>query len=233
MKREIGVLAIVVVTGCGSNESPSSNPPLTGPSQTSTQANRSPTISQLSVSPSFGISQLTSFAMQAAATDPDGDTVSYQWELGDGNTATGSSVAAKVYGGAGGTLTVRMTVNDGKGGTSSDTRTVTVGSLTGAWIATIQNFSRIQLELQQTGGTVAGRFVQLDSGPQTPAGTSGTTDPAEPGKIDRDGRVEIRLKVGRFLDFYLRGTMDSTGRTIAGGLFGSGFNGNPVTMVKQ
>ena len=64
-------------------------------------------------------------------------------------------------------------------------------------------------------------------------GTTGSTDPAEPGKIDAAGKVEIRFKVGRFLDFYLRGTMDQTGRNITGGVFNSGFNGLPFTATKQ
>jgi hypothetical protein len=215
----------------GGNTAGNSNATPTAP--TPAPVNRNLSISQLAVSPGFGLSQLTSFSMQSAATDPDGDALSYQWELGDGSTATGSSVAAKVFSGNGGTLTVRLTVTDGKGGTVSDTRTITIGSLTGTWVATIQNFARLQLDLQQTGGTVTGRFVQLDAGPNTPAGTNGTTDPAEPGKVDKDGRVEIRLKVGRFLDFYIRGTMDPTGRTITGGLFGSGFTGDAATLVKQ
>ena len=233
MKKQMCVIGMTIATACGGGSDSPVNPNPTAPTQPPVQTNRSPTISQLAVDPSFGISQLTSFSMQAAATDPDGDVLAYQWELGDGSTATGSSVATKVYSGSGGSLSVRLNVTDGKGGASSDTRTITIGSLTGTWIATVQNFSRLQFELQQTVGTAAGRFVQLDSGPQTPAGTTGTTDPAEPAKIGADGRVEVRLKIGRFLDFYLRGAMDSTGRTITGGLFGSGFNGNTVVMVKQ
>jgi hypothetical protein len=171
--------------------------------------------------------------MQGAGSDLDGDTVTYDWDLGDGTTASGTSVSGKVFTTSGGPVTVKLTVSDGKGGSASDTRTVTVGSMTGTWLGEIEDFSRLELKLQQTGGAVTGTFTQLDSGPVTPVGTTGKTDPAEPGKIDAAGKFEVRFKVGHFLDFYLRGTMDQTGRVLTGGAFNSGFNGLAFTANKQ
>ncbi len=70
------------------------------------------------------------------SSDPDGDTLSYSWQqvpaplvpmvtLSNANTATPSFTAPFVNA-AGLTLKFRLTVNDGYGGTSTDTATVTV-----------------------------------------------------------------------------------------------------------
>jgi len=42
----------------------------------------------------------------------------------------------------------------------------------------------------------------------------------------------MRVKVGPFTDFNMTGTMDPTGRQVSGSLQGSGFTGQPFTMVK-
>jgi hypothetical protein len=220
------------VAGCGGGSSPAPTP-ITTPTPTPTPSNRNPTISQLTVTPTHGIAFLTQFSAQASASDPDGDTVTYEWDLGDGTTATGSSVSNKTYGGNGGTLTVKLTASDGKGGTVSESRAITVITMSGTWRLTFQNFSPLELKLTQSGGTVTGTFTQLEDGPSTPKGTIGQTDPAEPGKIDAAGKFEIRFKVGRFLDFYLRGTLDPSGTSFIGNAFNSGFNGMPFSGTRQ
>lgn len=227
------VLALAALIACGGGDSSPAPTPTPTPTPTPPPANRNPTISQLTVGPAFGIAYLTPFSAQASASDPDGDAVTYEWDLGDGSTATGSSVSGKTFTTTGGTVTVKLTAKDGKGGTASDTRAITIGSMTGTWLLEIKDFPRLELKLTQSGGTVTGTFTQLQDGPTTPAGTTGRTDPAEPGKIDASGKLEIRYKVGRFIDFYLRGTMDSTGRKVTGGTFNSGFNGTPFTATKQ
>lgn len=219
-------LFAVSLSGCGG----AGSSPAPTPTPTPTPVNHSPSISSLSVSPGFGISQLTTFAGSAAASDQDGDAVTYNWEFGDGATGTGTS-ANHVYPGAG-TMTVKMTVKDPQGASTSDTRSIVVGGMTGSWHVDITNFVPLRLDLTQTGGTVTGTFTQLEATPVTPAGTTGKTDPAEPGKIDASGKIEIRFKVSVFLDFYLRGTMDQTGRKITGGVFGSGFTGDAFTAEK-
>jgi len=224
----IAAVCGLLLSGCGGgNSTPSPTPTPTPPA-----TNHNPTITSSSVTPEgFGISQITSFATQAVATDSDADGLTYEWDFGDGTTLTGAGVA-HVYPGDG-PMTVTLTVKDGKGGSTTATNALVVGGMTGRWLVEIPSFVRLQLDLQQNGTVVTGTFVQLEDGPTTPKGTSGKTDPAEPGKIDGAGNVEIRLKVGRFLDFYIRGTMDSTGRTIKGGLFGSGFGGSEFTATKE
>ncbi len=79
-------------------------------------ANEPPT---LSLSATMDYLELSA---SASATDPEGDALSFSWDLGDGNTATGSSVT-HTYGDAG-TYVVSVSVSDGVN-TVSDSTTVT------------------------------------------------------------------------------------------------------------
>jgi PKD repeat protein len=60
----------------------------------------------------------------SGSTDPDGTVTSYDWEFGDGGTATGAT-ASHVYADPG-TYPVTLTVTDNRGGTDSVTQDVTV-----------------------------------------------------------------------------------------------------------
>lgn len=60
----------------------------------------------------------------STSADADGTVASYAWNFGDGETATGVT-ASHTYA-APGTYTVRLTVTDNRGGTSTVTRDVTV-----------------------------------------------------------------------------------------------------------
>ncbi len=53
------------------------------------------------------------------SSDPDGHTLTYKWEFGDGKSGTGAT-PKHIYENAG-QFTVRLTVNDGRGGTHSAT----------------------------------------------------------------------------------------------------------------
>jgi PKD repeat protein len=182
----------------------------------------------MTVNPAFGIATLTSFAMTGAATDADGDPVTFEWELGDGTRATGPAVAKTYL--TGGAATVTLTVSDGRGATATDRRTVTVGTLNGAWSGTVNfggNDNRAStLSLLQVGGVVTGTLTIAP-------GFNGRTDPAQLGRIDSNGAFEIRWKVDPFLDFTMRGQMDPTGLRISGGTFGSGFAGEPFVFDKR
>jgi hypothetical protein len=204
------------------------------PTTPTTTTNHNPTITASSVTPSFGVSGLTVFTMNASATDSDGDALTYRWSYG-GNSYSGASTSTTMVGD--GAISVQLTVTDSKGGTATDSRNVTMGTMTGSWNANMPYCSPnpvgLQMTLTQTGGTVTGTFLAPVPFCNGSAGQTGKTDPAEPGTIDAAGNLNIRLKIGNFIDFYIRGKMDSTGRRIDGGAFNSGFSGQTLTMTKQ
>ena len=226
------LLALVAgFSACGgNNNNPGSPSPSPSPSPAPAPApnpNRAPVINSMSANPSFGIATLTAFAMTVSATDPDGDPVTFEWEFGDGTRATGAALSKTYL--TDGAATVTVTASDGRGGTATDRRTVTIGSMTGNWTG-IVNFGGNDnqpstISLTQVGGVISGT-IQL-------AGLTGRTDPAQLGRIDTNGAFEIRWKVDPFLDFTMRGQMDPSGRRISGGTFGSGFNGEPFSYDKR
>jgi hypothetical protein len=99
-------------------------------------------------------------------------------------------------------------------------------SMTGTWDGSNSALGAFVMVLNQAGSTVTGTYS--DSSPFGP----GRTDPAQPGTFF-DPSVELRIKQGGFTDFTFRGTMDSTGRTVTGGIFGSGFTGQSFTLRKR
>lgn len=237
VRQSLLSLAVVALTatftacggGSGSPTTPSPPPTTTNPPVTNPPAatNRNPVIANLNVTPGFGIASLTTFALTTSGSDPDGDAVTFEWDFGDGTRGSGAAFS-KTYSG-GGVATIRVTASDGKGGTATDSRTVTVGSMTGTWVGTVTiNAGQVApatLTLTQTGGVVTGTM--------TLSGFAGRTDPAQPGRLDSAGTFDLRMKVDPFTDFNLRGTMDATGRRISGGAFGSGFNGQAFAFDKR
>ena len=214
--------------GGGNSPTTPSTPPVTTPPPTpNPPANRNPVVNSLNVSPAFGIAGLTSFAMTTSGSDPDGDPVTFEWDFGDGTRGNGTAFS-KTYTSSG-VATVRVTASDGKGGTATDSRTATVGSMTGTWVGTLTinagQAAPATMVLTQSGGVVTGTMVL--------SGFNGRTDPAQPGRIDASGSFDLRMKVDPFSDFNLRGTMDATGRRISGGAFGSGFNGQAFSFDKR
>src|SRR4051812_29717298 len=85
-------ISLFVFTGCGSGGggTPSSPSTPTTPTTPTAPTNRAPVINSLNFAPAFGIAQLTQFSFNASASDPDGDAVTYSWDVG-GNAFTGSS----------------------------------------------------------------------------------------------------------------------------------------------
>jgi hypothetical protein len=229
MKRNLLTAAILIVTAACGGSSP------TSPGATASNAN--PAITSLSVTPSFGVSGLTPIAVSAAATDADNDSLTYQWMVGS-LAANGASTVVVPQGD--GAITVRLTVTDGKGGSATDTRTVTLGTMTGVWTIAFNTCTQTgalpTLTLTQTGTAVAGTFLQTANYCNGTPGQTGRLDPAAPGTIDAEGNFSARLKIGDFIDIYLtEGKMDATGRRVTGKPQGSGFGASTdtFTLTKQ
>lgn len=95
-------------------------------SVTVTQANRNPTVTAART-PTGGVTTGQSIAFTATASDPDGDTLTYSWDFGDGTAASTAQNPTHSYATAG-TYTAKVTVSDGKGGTANATLSITVTS---------------------------------------------------------------------------------------------------------
>ncbi|QTD49922.1 PKD domain-containing protein [Sulfidibacter corallicola] len=84
--------------------------------------NRDPVIERLNVPAEAKVEQAVTLAV--TASDPDGDTLTVTWELGDGQTTEGAT-ATHTYTAAG-TYQVRVTVSDPQGGSAQSTASIRV-----------------------------------------------------------------------------------------------------------
>jgi serine protease len=102
--------ALLIVVACGP----------TGP----TGPNRDPVAS---FATSYSGTEVTFDA--GASFDPDGGSLSYAWDFGDGATASGVTAVHRYT--EPGSFTVELTVRDGRGGVGSSTATLPVGEVAG------------------------------------------------------------------------------------------------------
>jgi hypothetical protein len=104
-------------------------------------------------------------AFSAAASDPNGDPLTFSWNFGDGSNGTGSS-ASHAYATAG-TFTAQLTVSDGKGGSATGNTIVTVNSPALCTLTTSTNGSGAgSISLSPPGGSyAAGTVVTLTASP--------------------------------------------------------------------
>lgn len=92
-----------------------------------------------------------------------------------------------------GDVPIQLTVSDGKGGISTDSRSVVIGTMTGRWSflwngnACGAVLAPIMTLTQFTGGVVTGTLESPASWCNVPAGTPGKLDPASPASIDSQG----------------------------------------------
>lgn len=231
MKRILLGAVLLGLSACGSGGGSTPNSPTPPPTTPPPAANRNPTINSISVNPTFGIATFTTYTFSSSASDPDGDTLTYSWDLA-GNARTGASQTVVFVNG--GNFTGTLTVSDSRGGSVTQSVNFTSGTGTGAWTGNLplaEGPRPVTATLAQssTSGAITGTW-------NLPArGVVGNLDPAAPNAIDANGRVVLRFKVtggGTFNDFTFTGQMASSGRTIDGSVSGSGFNGQPVTLTK-
>lgn len=218
MSKHVLVLSLAVVAAaCSSSPNdPRVEPPI--------NQNVAPVIGSISVTPTFGIADLQTFTFVATASDPNGDALTYNWNLA-GNPRGGSSVQV-IFVSPGGAGRGTVTVSDPAGLTATAFVDFIVGSAAGNWTVTSGPLVGATFALAQSPtGIVTGTFLLPGIG-------AGNTDPAQPGQIVANGTLTMRVKVGAFTDFTMTGTMATTGLAITGTLQGSGFTGQPFTMTK-
>jgi PKD repeat protein len=89
------------------------------------QPNQNPTVTAART-PTGNVTTAQSIAFTATASDPDGDTLTYDWDFGDSTAHSTSQNPTHTYAAAG-TFSAKVTVSDGKGGsTTSNTLSITV-----------------------------------------------------------------------------------------------------------
>ena len=89
-------------------------------------ANRPP-IAQASANPTAGPLPLAVNLSGLGSSDPDGDTLRFQWDFGDGTPGSTARDPSHTYSTAG-RFTARLTVTDGRGGSDSQTVTIDAGN---------------------------------------------------------------------------------------------------------
>jgi hypothetical protein len=119
------------------------------------KGNQPPAASILRIEPGgTALVAATEITFTASATDPDGDSLTYTWDFGDGASASGQS-ARHVYA-RDGSFDVVLTVRDGAH-TVTDRRTIPARSLTGRWVGI--GFNVIDFDLIQSGSSFSASGV--------------------------------------------------------------------------
>ena len=186
------------------------------------RANRAPTVGSVSFFPTTAIVATNVTFSTVGAQDPDGDSLTFAWDFGDGGTGTGAT-PQHAYASAN-TYTVKVTVSDGKN-SGSATGSLDVRDLTATWIGTLTapvTPIDTTINLTQSGTTsLTGTYMDslARSGPVT--GTVNATS--------RRVTLDITLNVGtlRFV-----GDPDPTVTTLTGVGNGQGLSDAQWTMSR-
>jgi hypothetical protein len=138
--------------GTGTTTSPSSP---SGPSAAATatpRANRAPGPVVVDFQPKgTALAGATSVGFGAAVTDPDGDPLTYEWDFGDEVIKTPNGGIGYTFRRGRSTI-VRVTVTDGKGGTSVGQTEINVGTLDGSWTVTDAVHEQLTAHISHNGG---------------------------------------------------------------------------------
>jgi PKD repeat protein len=175
--------------------------------------NKPPTVAGVTANPAgptVGIASVTSYTFTAQASDPDkGDTLTYEWDFGDGQTATQPS-STHVFAQAG-SFTVTLTVKDKKGESASGSVQVTVASLAGTWQGLLAGFWQTTVTLTQSGTQLSGSYRdQLDSGSVT-------------GRVSAPRNATFTVSIPGIVPWTFEGALNNEGNRLDGRANGSGF----------
>jgi PKD repeat protein len=96
----------------------------------------------------------TVLTFTATGSDPQGATLTFTWQFGDGQTASGQSVTHVFE--AAGSYNVLLTIRSAAGSSGTANGAVVARTITGSWI---DNDPRFVLELTQTGPNFVGRVL--------------------------------------------------------------------------
>jgi hypothetical protein len=180
--------------------------------------NDPPTAGSVSINPATGLQAATSFSISSqGASDPDGDTLSYSWDLGDSTSATGQSVT-KVYNTAG-NFTATVTVSDGEESATAS-GSVTVRGMTGNWRGSFPGYT-FTMNLSQSGSSVTGSYSDAE-GPGTVSGS-----------VSAPNNVRLTVRQPQFDPFTFSGTTSADVNSVTGVINGSGFVNTGFSMTRQ
>jgi glucose/arabinose dehydrogenase/PKD repeat protein len=126
-------------------------------------------VAVIEADPTNGAAPLTVNFDGSRSTDPDGDTLSFAWDFGDGATATGATVAHTYS--SSGRYTAELTVADGRGGIDTEQSVIAVGEPPVATLTAPPPGSQYS-----AGDTIAfaGDATDPDDGPLPPSAFSWT-----------------------------------------------------------
>lgn len=164
--------------------------------------NADPSVQDIQLSRSVALASATPVTFSVAASDPDGNPLSYQWDFGDG-ASSAVAAPAHVYAAAG-AFTASVTVSDGHASLRRSV-SVTVKDLTGTWVTDFQDCRsfpngpiytcRFVYTLSQSGRSITGSGVIAGVPPQWDPGSvpmSGQTNTASPFVVV-SGRFDIPI----------------------------------------
>jgi hypothetical protein len=222
------VLVVALITvACAKTELPTS-PTDTGAPPPS--ANQPPVINSIAVSPSWGISTLQEYSFTSSASDPDGDQLTYSWDVGTTHSSDFASFRHTAMNAETATSQATLTVTDTGGLSSTSTVAFRSVSVTGNWSGTLGSTPMTATLTQYLGGLVQGTWQLVGHEDNGQFGPSGA-----PGTIRADGTFTFRAKVlvGAYTDFYWNGTIDPTGQTMTGALTDCCSSNPFMTLHKQ
>lgn len=122
--------------------------------------NAAPVAGTITVSPTgTGMAGGTSYSFTSNASDPDNDSLTFQWDFGDGGTGSGQTTS-HVFGSAG-DFTVTLKVSDPSGDSATTSTSVSVGpSMTATWNGRIAGVGNpAVLRTTQSGGSITGTLT--------------------------------------------------------------------------